>query len=176
LRHTSWNSPQSSVTSTSARPNSPACPPSTSPPSAAVADAEHRQPGLVERRRRHRRVAVKHRSRAAGQDHATRLHFGESLAGLLERRDLAVDALLAHSPRDQLRDLGTEIDDQDLLVQAVLIHCGALAGAERQSRENACRRRYVRRTASQVKSGPFHPGPGDRSASRWCRKQLRRKV
>ena len=36
---------------------------------------------------------------------------------LLERHDLAIDALLAHAPRDQLGHLRAEIDDEDLVVQ-----------------------------------------------------------
>ncbi len=82
----------------------------------AVADAEHRHAGLVDRRRRQRRVFVEHRGRPAGQDHGFRLHGAEGRFGLLERHDLAIDALFAHPARDQLRHLRAEIDDQDLVV------------------------------------------------------------
>ena len=40
----------------------------------------------------------------------------EGLLGRLERHDLGIDALLAHAPRDQLRHLAAEIDDEDLVV------------------------------------------------------------
>ncbi len=43
----------------------------------AVADAEHRHAGLVDRLRRERRVLLEHRSRAAGEDDAFRLHLAE---------------------------------------------------------------------------------------------------
>ena len=43
----------------------------------AVADAEHRHAGLIDRRRRERRVLVERRSRPAGEDDAFRLHLGE---------------------------------------------------------------------------------------------------
>ena len=43
--------------------------------------------------------------------------FGRSarkrLGGLVERHDLAIDARLAHAPRDELRHLAAEIDDED---------------------------------------------------------------
>ena len=44
------------------------------------------------------------------------LHSRERRFGLLERHDLAIDALLAHAPRDQLRHLRAEIDDQNFVV------------------------------------------------------------
>ena len=43
----------------------------------AVADAEHRHAGLVDRLRRERRVLVEHRGRPAGEDHALRLHLAK---------------------------------------------------------------------------------------------------
>ena len=33
--------------------------------------------------------------------------------GFVERHDLRIDARLAHAPRDELRDLTAEIDDED---------------------------------------------------------------
>ena len=53
---------------------------------------------------------------AAGEDHAARLHGGEGLLRLAERHDLGIDPLLAHAPRDELRHLGAEIDDQNFVV------------------------------------------------------------
>ena len=82
----------------------------------AVADAEHRHAGLIDRQRRQRRVLVEHRSGAAGQDHAFRPHLPECALGLLERHDLAIDLLFAHAPRNELRDLRAEVDDENLVV------------------------------------------------------------
>ena len=88
----------------------------------AVADAEHRDARLEQRLRRQGSVLVEHRGRPAGQDHGRGLHRGERLGRLLERHDLAIDLLLAHPPGDELGHLGAEIDDQDLVVRALLGH------------------------------------------------------
>src|SRR6266852_4813494 len=55
----------------------------------AVADAEHRQTGLIKLGRRQRGVGVEHRGRAAREDHGPGLHCREGFARLLERYDLA---------------------------------------------------------------------------------------
>ena len=83
----------------------------------AVADAEHRDAGIEDRLRRARRPAFGDRGRAAGEDHRLRLEPLEGGLGLLEGHDLAIDARLAHAPRDQLRHLAAEIDDQDLVMR-----------------------------------------------------------
>ncbi len=126
----------------------------------AVADAEHRHAGVKQRRRRHRGVTVEHRGGAAGQDHAAGLHLGKGLARLLERRDLAVDALLAHPPGDQLRDLGTEIDDEDLLVQGLLIHVRGLAGLSGAAEGRA--------EAAMCGAPPAGSSPGQESHHNGC--------
>jgi len=79
----------------------------------AVADAEHRQARGEDLIRRAGRAFVRHRGRSAGKDHTLGLQALERLRRRLERRDLAVDADLADAPRDQLRHLAAEIDDQD---------------------------------------------------------------
>ena len=84
----------------------------------AVADAQHRHARIEDRLRRARAALVGHRGGAAGEDHRLRLHLGEGALGALERRDLAIDPGLAHPPRDQLRHLAAEIDDQQLVVAA----------------------------------------------------------
>ena len=66
--------------------------------------------------RRARRALVGHRARPAGEDHRLGADLGEGALGALERRDLAIDARLAHAPRDELRHLRAEIDDQHLVV------------------------------------------------------------
>ena len=79
----------------------------------AVADAEDRQARVEEVLRRARAVVPRHRGGAAGEDDALRLQPLERLVGAVERRDLAIDAGLAHPPRDQLGHLAAEIDDED---------------------------------------------------------------
>ncbi len=136
----------------------------------AVADAQHRDARLEQRLRRQRRVLVEHRGGAAGQDHRRGFHRGERLGRLLERHDLAIDLLLAHPPRDELGHLGAEIDDQDLVVRALLGHVRrhlagiGLAGVRRAQvwawfwrlLNFGSRRRYpVRKpTGSRLDSGP----------------------
>ena len=82
----------------------------------AVADAQHRHAGLIDRHRCERRVLFKDRGRSAGEDHAFRPQVAQRFLGLLERHDLAIDMFLADPPRDQLGDLRAEIDDQDGVV------------------------------------------------------------
>jgi hypothetical protein len=82
----------------------------------AVADAEHRHAGLEDGLGCQRRVLVEHRGGSAGEDHALGLHRGERRFGALVGHDLRVHALLAHAPRDELGDLGAEVDDQNLVV------------------------------------------------------------
>jgi len=111
------------LTSTSARPNSLAWPPSTLAAELgrhghlAVADAEYGHAGIEDQLRRAGRTFLVHRFRAAGEDHRLRLHLFESGFRLLERHDFGIDALLAHPTRDQLRDLAAEIDDQNLVMR-----------------------------------------------------------
>ncbi len=93
----------------------------------AVADAEHRHAGVVDRFGRERRVLVEHRGRPARQDHRLRLHGEEGFFRLLERHDLAIDLLLPHPARDELGDLGAEIDDEDFVVQNFVGHGRHLA-------------------------------------------------
>ena len=82
----------------------------------AVADAEHGNAGLEQFLRRQRRVLVEHGGRPAGEDHGGGLHPREGLGGLLIRHDLGIDLLFADPARNQLRHLGAEIDDENLVV------------------------------------------------------------
>ena len=79
----------------------------------AVADGEDRQAGVEEMLRRARAVVPHHRGGAAGKDDALGLQPREGLVGAVERRDLAIDAGLAHPPGDELGHLAAEIDDED---------------------------------------------------------------
>src|SRR5262245_20338622 len=91
----------------------------------AVADAENRHARLVDGGRSERRVPVEHRGWAAGEDHAFRPHRLEGLVRLLKRHDFAIDLFFAHSSRDELGHLRTEIDDQNLVVAGEPIGIGA---------------------------------------------------
>ena len=104
--------------------------PSTGTPDSKIACGARGEPVVV------------HRGRAAGEDHRLRLHLGEGGFRLLERHDLGIDALLAHPARDQLRHLGAEIDDQNLVMRRG--HCGE----DRRRRRGLCwglswRRKYA---------------------------------
>src|SRR5262249_20415945 len=83
----------------------------------AVADAEHRHAGIENPLRRARRAGLVHGFRTAREDHAFGAHLAESGFGLLERNNLAIDALLADAAGDQLGDLTAEIDNQNLLMR-----------------------------------------------------------
>ena len=91
----------------------------------AVADAEDRHPGVIDRGRRQRRTGVEHRGRPAGEDHPFRPQRLEGLVRLLERHDLAIDLLLADAPGNELGDLRSEIDDQNLVVAGEPVGAGA---------------------------------------------------
>src|SRR5262249_19428561 len=58
--------------------------------------------------------------RPAGQDDGRGLSHRGRLRGLVIRDDLAIDAAFAHPPRDELRDLAAEIDDQNIIGQCAL--------------------------------------------------------
>ena len=116
---TPWNSAQSSVTSTKARPNSRwsralhLAAELRAHRLLAVADAEHRHARLEHDRRAARGASSSvtlagppERMMARGANAAMRAGLG------VERPDLAIDAALAHAPGDQLRDLAAEIEDQ----------------------------------------------------------------
>ena len=91
----------------------------------AVADAERRhaepQDALVERGR----SRLVHRRRAAREHDAHGVLRAHLLGRDGVRHDLRVDGCLAHAPRDQLRVLGAEVDDED---GALLGGCSGLLG------------------------------------------------
>src|ERR1700730_9366108 len=80
----------------------------------AIADAEDWHSGGEECVWHARRILVMHGGRAARKDHRFRRQLRERLFGVLDGCDLAIDARLANAPRDQLRQLRPEIDDQNL--------------------------------------------------------------
>jgi len=79
----------------------------------AVADAEHRHAHLEHRLWRARRVRKRDAGGSAGEDNGLGLRLQERGFGLVERHDFAIDAGLAHAPRDQLRHLAAEVDDEN---------------------------------------------------------------
>ena len=82
----------------------------------AVADGEDRNAALEDLHGRAGTARLRNRRRAAGQDHRLGLQPRERFARLRERVDFAIDAGLAHAPRDQLRHLRAEVDDEDEVV------------------------------------------------------------
>src|SRR5581483_3427554 len=82
----------------------------------AVADAEHRDAELEQLAAAHGRPRPVDRLRAAGQDEPDRVALADLLLRHVERVHLAVDAVLAHAPRDELRVLAAEVEDEDGLV------------------------------------------------------------
>ena len=73
------------------------------------------------------------RRRAAGQDHRLGLQPREGFGRFRERVDFAIDARLAHTPRDQLRDLRAEVDDEnEVMGHARLMWRKAAGGAMAQ--------------------------------------------
>ena len=93
----------------------------------AVADGEDRNSAFEDFHGRARAARLRNRRRPAGQDHRLGLQPRERFARLRERVDFAIDARLAHAPRDQLRDLRTEVDDEDE-VMAHAAHVAEEAG------------------------------------------------
>src|SRR5262249_52065850 len=82
----------------------------------AITDAEQWHASVVHHLRRERRVLVENGGWTTGKNHCLGLHFAEGFFGLLERHDLAIDLLLPDPARDELGNLGAEIDDQNLVV------------------------------------------------------------
>ena len=77
----------------------------------AVADAQQRKPPLDGRQIGIRGMLVPHRIGTAREDHPPhRSVYGRYL---VEGVDLAIDVQLAHTPRDELRVLRTEVENQD---------------------------------------------------------------
>jgi hypothetical protein len=64
-----------------------------------------------------RGLRLDHARRPAGEDDRLwRKALQEVAIDFVERMDLAIDAILTHAPRDELRYLTAEIDDQDAFV------------------------------------------------------------
>jgi hypothetical protein len=92
----------------------------------AVADAEDRNTAIEHRLRRPGAAFRRHRSGAAREDHAFRLHLFEGVASVLEGMDFAIDPGFTDAARDQLRHLAAEIDDEDAVGMRYLGHVGPI--------------------------------------------------
>ena len=88
----------------------------------AVTDAEDRHPRVVDRGVDVGRVGNVHRGRAARQDDRGRPLREHLRDRHRPRHDLAVHVRLAHPPRDQLRVLRPEVDDEDDVGRAIGRH------------------------------------------------------
>jgi hypothetical protein len=117
----------------------------------AVTNAEHRYSGVVYGLRCKRRVLVKNRSGAAGQDDRLRLHFAEGSLGFLVGNDFGIDLFLPHPARNELGHLGTEIDDQNLVVHGRSM-CPEIG---RLGRARAVRGSFLRALGLKVKCPRF---------------------
>ena len=95
----------------------------------AVTDAQNRQARIEQHLRGAWGSFVAHAGGRSGEDDALGLHPVERLFGLRERRDLGIDARLAHAARDQLGHLAAEIDDEDRI---------GLCGAGRSGNGSGC--------------------------------------
>jgi hypothetical protein len=82
----------------------------------AVADAEHRHAQLEHDVGRLPFLGFIDRVGASGKDDALRLEFADELLADIEGMQFAIHLLLAHAAGNELRDLRTEIEDENLLV------------------------------------------------------------
>jgi len=90
----------------------------------AVTDAEHRASDVENCQVEVRCGGVEHTRRPAGQDDANRLPRAQGLRIDGSGVDLAVDTLLANSPRDQLAVLRAKIEHDDAITFEIALHGG----------------------------------------------------
>ena len=96
-----------------------------------IADTKHRHAEPEDDVGRAWRGARGHRGRATREDDRPRIEVAHLVLARRERRNLAIDAALAHSPRDQLCHLAAEIEDQDAVGHG---DCGSQAFGRRSNR------------------------------------------
>jgi len=82
----------------------------------AVADTQHRHTKLEDNLRRIPFLAGVHRIRPAGKDDAARVELANELFAHVERMQFAIHLLLTHAAGNQLRNLRTEIEDENFLM------------------------------------------------------------
>src|SRR5262249_41051960 len=113
----------------------------------AVTDAEHWHSGVVNGLGCKRCILVEDRSWAAGQNDRLRLHLAEGSLGFLIGNDFGIDLLLPHPARNELGHLGSEIDDQYLVVHGRSM----CPESGRLGRARAVRGRFLRALRLKVK-------------------------
>src|SRR5262249_3453302 len=79
----------------------------------AIADAKDRHTRGPHRRRSARRVALRNAPRPAREDDTGGLEVANESVADVEGMDLAIDVQLPDAPRDELRVLGAEVEDED---------------------------------------------------------------
>ena len=112
-----------------------------------VANAQHRHSQRKQLWVGCRRVRIVHRRRPAGEDKPQRLQRLDLSDGRGAGQHHGEDILLANAPRDQLRVLRTEIEDDDSLGSHGLSVAGTRAGCKDRTlvniserlRQNGCR-------------------------------------
>src|SRR4029077_13599912 len=113
----------------------------------AVADTEHRRAELEHRSGRVRCICRGHRLGSAGENHAARTKVTYLRVAHIPGVDLAVDAELAHAPRDQLRVLGAEIQNEDAVGVDIRVRS---RGGSSGGRAGNARHRHLRTPGSWV--------------------------
>ena len=114
----------------------------------AVADPQQGFPQPVDARVRQRRFGAIAARRRAGEDERARLERRDVSDGRSAGHDLGIDAGLAHAPRDQIRVLRAEIEDQHPLARE----------ASRRVRRRARGGRRARRIRDRGHGCPFNDG------------------
>jgi hypothetical protein len=81
----------------------------------AVADAQHGNPQLEDGPGGARGLLLGDGRVAPGEHHAAGIERAHEIVAHVVRVQLAVHPRLANAPRDELRDLGPEVEDEDLV-------------------------------------------------------------
>ena len=79
----------------------------------SIADSKHRHAELEYCIGSPGRRVIRDGFRAAGKDYSAGAESEDGSVTRVPREDLAINSDFAHAPRDQLRVLGAEIEDQD---------------------------------------------------------------
>jgi hypothetical protein len=82
----------------------------------AVANAQHRHAEFEHHLRHARRIRFGDRARAAGEDHALRREVANERRVDVVRMNFRIHVGFANATCNQLGDLRTEVEDQDLVV------------------------------------------------------------
>ena len=102
----------------------------------AVADRQHRNAERKDDLGRARRRGLRDGGGAAREDDASGRKRADGVHAHRVGVDFAVDAVLAHPPRDQLGDLAAEIEDQDAVGHRAVLSMVSFRGAAPQRTRN----------------------------------------